>query len=490
MSDGIDSCAHPVSRVCLDEREGSQICLDCAKVLVSDGILECNKHLKAADLSYRAREDRHLITDITQFAMLHPAIIRSSEMRLSEIRKDNKAAHHSQAELVGLAIYQAGMKEGVDYSMREIAHIVKVPESTLFKLNKLFHCALHVDPINMVERIGVSQFQFDFSDVKSTRDILTSFPLEQIQSLNPLTAIAAAIYFHLRRRARKMTLSAIASGCGVHKKSLSTLLLSLRRNGFMEGATRLAAARERARVDGIYKERNCALNLHFSSEESQTKMPAINNASPSHSASYPTSHSIYSTPPPPPPPPPPHFGEMNNEEEIFQQSQAFLLPPIAREQEEEAGSSSLMRSASTSSLDDGGHKIISFAPSKNIKGGEEDLRKESYMLADNLFFKVINDPFYFNELRAALVKKYKMRGSAESKDLCISLPFSSLGFVVIAALAIMKKKDSDLISDLLDTHELWDVFSPAQLQVIHHQSNALLGKKRKIASKKSIAHSF
>ena len=187
-------------------------------------------------------------------------------------------------------------------------------------------------------------------------------------------------------------------------------------------------------------------------------------------------------PPPPPPPPPPPQSQYQQEEQQDSQNFSALLsdltPVYCIPDEGDYGGRAaavvdaiatappiLRRTSSSSSLSRGTmeYNVTSYAKIGMQAPDEEDLRKRIFQLTKDIHVRPVTDPFAGEELRFGVVKTYVGRDGLE-KELKISLPFSSVVFLVVSSMTILKLKNPHHLTDLLSMKEFIEVFNVTQLQ--------------------------
>ena len=214
-SDGIDFCRHEYC--VLDEREGFEVCTECAKVV--DSLVT-----PTPTYSPPSPTPASIIRDFGRNG-LHSSIIQTAELIMSQLSN----VSYTDLEIAAYSIYMAGIIEGVDYSINEISKITRVHEGKLFKMIK--DCRLkfaRVDPAKLVERMISNEEMFSslkYCETVSIQRRIRNFPREIVQSMTPETIVAAAIYLNCQQ---KLTIAAVSQACGVNKKSLSASVKLLR----------------------------------------------------------------------------------------------------------------------------------------------------------------------------------------------------------------------------------------------------------------------
>ena len=188
-------------------------------------------------------------------------------------------------------------------------------------------------------------------------------------------------------------------------------------------------------------------------------------------------------PPPPPPPPPPQSQYQQEEQQDSQNFSALLsdLTPVycIPDEGDYGGRAAaatvvdaiatappiLRRTSSSSSLSRGTmeYNVTSYAKIGMQAPDEEDLRKRIFQLTKDIHVRPVTDPFAGEELRFGVVKTYVGRDGLE-KELKISLPFSSVVFLVVSSMTILKLKNPHHLTDLLSMKEFIEVFNVTQLQ--------------------------
>ena len=242
--DGINSCSHPEEWLCIDIREGIEVCQLCAKVLSIDGLAGAANFNRVDCQS----DDRHLLMDLGHSAMVHISVIREAQNVMRDLRREKapELSSFTNLEIAAYSLYVGGLREHVDYTIKEVAAIAKVAQAKIFRLIKLCrHEHAPADPINMVERIVYNNnllSHLKFEDIKAIKKRISNFDRETVQSLVPQTIVGAAIFLHLNHSWGKRlsqnvcnkrlaltppSLPDVAAACSVNKKSLSSLLATL-----------------------------------------------------------------------------------------------------------------------------------------------------------------------------------------------------------------------------------------------------------------------
>lgn len=218
-------CQHPEAAKFLDDREGTQVCMDCGLVLddffspqefgggpiLSDEESRLHKlNLKVRCMGLRAcpQKQGHILQDWVANGHLPPNIIprvwhlsrKALEDLVIESISPKDRIYFSFEEFSAHMLYQFFCREKTPRSLQSISLLTGVSEKKLWKLEKIFPSCFILDNMRAsCWMVGISLFlPMNYKESVHVSGIADM--LQNDFALNPLSILSVAIYAYLIQR--------------------------------------------------------------------------------------------------------------------------------------------------------------------------------------------------------------------------------------------------------------------------------------------------